>query len=70
MSADYAYLVDEEGERKALLLMSKESGLYYRDHEEWIPIDDEDELPFNLSSLEVIDANSSAVAAWDTSHAS
>ncbi|QGF20253.1 hypothetical protein SEA_SIXAMA_74 [Gordonia phage Sixama] len=63
---EYQLLVDENGSEIAFLLLIKDLGVFYRDSSEWIPMDDSDDLPFDLESLEVRDADASDVDRWDS----
>ncbi|QEM41548.1 hypothetical protein SEA_FORZA_79 [Gordonia phage Forza] len=65
---EYQLLVDENDKSVALLFLSKDLGVFYRDSHEWVPMDDPDDLPFDLEQLvedESVDIDESFIDSWD-----
>ena len=63
-SVEYQLLSDENGQERALLLLNN-LGVFYRDSGDWVPLDDDDDMPFELEQLTAQRVTSDSISQWD-----
>lgn len=62
---EYFAMKNDNDEIVTILMLDESLGCFYRDAGDWVPMDDEDALPFELEQLTSHAITRSSVSAWE-----